>query len=268
MMENIFNPNKRYYPLGSGFGRAFENFRDAHILLWAALLAVIVVLINAMGLQTQANPKDLALAGTFCAGTIIAVLFQILISFKMVGAAMKKAGLKLAEPLPKMESWVVLQIRIAILEISSWYDKKLLAASIALLILAVLAGAITQTPQLMPLLLLPIYLIMFVNQVRLMFGNYYFLQGEGNDAQMPKKSYEFVQGQTMQVALPMIFIMALSIFVSLLYSAIPADGMMIFIHMFLMFIVSWLLAAFSAALMADVFKFFNQAQKKKPAKGE
>ncbi|MFH1095635.1 MAG: hypothetical protein V1728_05455 [Candidatus Micrarchaeota archaeon] len=213
---------RRYFDVIEGLKEAAARFRDKDVLRWTAiymvgeLLIMIAMFAAAIGAIVSSFSKGngaLALAGfsALLAGFVALVAFAMYAIPRAVRAAMKADGIKVAPKPPGVLEYFVFTVRLTLINLSCWYDKKLLAPSTALLAMAVLAAICALLAPALSYAVWVIAIVLFVFSLlagmtgilvhaeRTKFAVHMLLRGDGPESAMPLKSYGLVNGQTFEV---------------------------------------------------------------------
>ncbi len=211
----------RYFDVIEGLKEAAARFRDKSVLRWTAiymvgeLLIMFVMFAAAIGAIVSSFSKGngaLALAGfsALLAGFVALVAFAMYAIPRAVRAAMKANGIKVAPKPPGVLEYFVFTVRIALVNMFCWYDRKLLSPALALLALTALAAIIAfalnggVVPWIPAIVLAVLFFLAWlaaniVHAERTKFAVHMLLRGDGPESAMPLKSYGLVNGQTFEV---------------------------------------------------------------------
>ncbi|VVB56992.1 Uncharacterised protein [uncultured archaeon] len=294
-----------YYDVFEGMKKAWENWRDSELLKWVAiefaagigLLVVLGILLVAMigvdnlmsmagGSLRSNTPAMQALIGIllpFFGIAVLAFLVYGLVCFffltpRIMRAALAVNGAKVPAKLPSMVDWFMLHLRLFFINISCWYDKRLLMPAAVVLALAVMCAVIGFAAPaafvgaaIFGALALFCWMVgIIIHGIRTKFAAWMFLRGDGAEGKMPYTSYKLVHGQTLEVFLAyfifgIVFGLLAAVvgIVRILIRLVPCIGPVIDLVINLAF--SFFTQGFNMAITADIFLFFDKAGPAKPA---
>ncbi len=207
----------------------------------------------------------------FAVWLVLVTLWSLYTTMFMARAAMGLCGIYTPPKPQRLLDLFVLDIRTALLSIGCWYDKKLLVPAAVALALAVIAGAVgvimgnpsieSLAAPLGVLMVLLWALGAFVHAIRTTFACYLFFRGDGSEGGMPRKSYDLVAGQTLEVALAILAgsilvsaVIEVFKYVSVAAASIPLVGMAV--GLLVSILVSVLSVSFLVAYLTDIFGFY------------
>jgi len=258
-----------YYDFGRGLNYAISKFTDSEILKYSAFVAFITLIIGLSGLFVVENPL-LYMAIYLVAYALL--LFYVVPVF--VRKTMEKVGIKVGK-FPSLVDWFVMNIRMILVNVFCWYDKKLLTPAIICLVLAVLVLVLAITSiiefELGAMISFVIIMLMIavwavaitIHSIRTGFGQYLFLGKEINESEALKMSHNIIKGQTFQAFLPQIMIslvVAIPILIVVIASfvLIGQNDLVINVLTFLWTIPA---VAISMVFVTDMYKFFFENTK-------
>ncbi|MCL6088968.1 MAG: hypothetical protein M1530_02255 [Candidatus Marsarchaeota archaeon] len=242
---------------------------------------------RASGSQTASTQAAVrALAGVmvpFIAILLVLLLLYALACFfyfqpRIMRAALAAYGVKVPAKLPGMVDWLMLHIRLFFVNLACWYDKKLLVPAAAFIGLAIVfllvsfvAGAAAIGAFIFAALGFMCWLVAsIVHSIRTGFAPWMFLRGDGPEGKMPLASNGLVRGQTFEVFLSyfvfgiLFGLAAMGVaIVRVILSLIPCIGPIFDMVINLAFNI--FTQAYTNAVQADIFLFFDKSGPVKPA---
>lgn len=274
-----------YYDIVAGLKMSWQKFRNPDVLKWSLIISVLV---TAYAILQTFGRADAGLSLLLFGVLIVYLLIVIYCNQFLQRAAMKAVGVKTtAKPQPYL-NWLVLNIRVFLVNISSWYDKKLLLALVLGVVLSVsgllrlVAGGIDEPPQsfivslMMMLTGLAIWtIILTVQSARTRFAEYMYLRGDGKEGEMPRRSNERVVGQTFEVFLALflatllvngpVFVIGFVIeiiggFLNAFIGAgtLTSVTILVILVQVLVFPFQVVGTAMQFVILADIFRFYDQ----------
>jgi hypothetical protein len=208
---------------------------------------------------------------------ITSFLITLYVAIRLMFSSMNVIKHKKIGKNPLFIDWLVLNIRLAIVNTMCIYNMRMLIPASALLALSIIAfitSLLTKSLEsaifgLMCLLVAIIsWLIAFIiHYLRTRFAAYMLVRGDGKESVLPKMSYEKVVGKTWQVFCAMLvgygvlimFYVGVSIISIILAIWLLSIGLGIFsiISIFILMISAWVLSiSFWNIYAADMFFFF------------
>jgi len=276
------------YNVLGGLGISYKKFADKYLIGMSALYMVVSLLflgaiaafvgipLLEAGFAYNFNLGLDAMAG-IAVGAILLGLATMFLSMRVMRKGMQLAGVSVAK-MPKLIDWVMLSIRMYVVNISCWYDKRLLAPTVAAVLLgiaAVLAGAAGLGFALIGVGIFAWLLAVYAHKLRTCFSYYMMLAGMGKENVLPSKSHSAIQGNTFEVFLAsyllgqvvsfaMNIVQAIAMLLLFALGAIIVaggfgEGVILGIVAILMLVVVVflvLIEAFTMVYMAGVFAFF------------
>ena len=270
---------EKYFDIGAGIKFAVSQISNMEMLKLGALYAVLAVIPSYLMAMMYGNEYaygtqvNVANAGAMLLIGAVMILFGLFNFFyvlpRLMRAAIKANGMDVPQKVPGVIEWLMLHIRLFVVDITCWYDKKLLLPALVLLVLAV--ASIIVSPEIgIVVLLIAIFawiIGVIIHGIRTTFAQYLLLRGDGNEGQMPRKSFDTIKGQTVEVFIPQLifgvlaFAVAMGIaFAALFTSQIPIAGTTI--RYAITFVIEALLLTAGTAYAANMFKFFCTGQAK------
>ncbi len=213
-----------YFDVIAGLKDAWVKFKDKDVLRWTAIymvgelaimLGMFITLIGVIVFGASGKGDAVPLLVGFAvllaelAGLVAFAAYAIP---RTVRAAMKAQNIPLAKNPPSVLDYFVFSVRLTLVNLSCWYDRKLLAPALALLVLTVLAtfAAFVLNGGILPWIPAIVLASLFacawgaaalVHAERTKFAVHMYLRGDGTEREMPLKSYRLVHGQTFEVFL-------------------------------------------------------------------
>ncbi len=270
----------KIYDVIEGLKTALEKFRDPELVKWCLIETLLIGIPGvALSLLTKGSRANSLPSGVWA---LLLIAYGFLIGFmlldffvlrpRIIRAAMRISGVKMPPKLPGALDWFVLHIRIGLVNMFCWYDKKLLIPAVVLGVFALLAVAAGTFNAVAYGAAVAFFILaglawagaMLVHNMRTMFAPYMFLRGDGPDGQMPPKSACLVRGQTLETFLTMLIygiillVAYIPIFiVGLALSFVPIAGTLLREVFLLGF--SFVVAAISNVFLAGFFKYMDEA---------
>lgn len=268
-----------YFDVIGGMKASFANFRDKELLKWS-----VIYILGEMAAGVVDALIGLAIAGAFMLATngsisdmlnkspnlgIVGAIAGLWLVPRLMRAAMAANGISIGEKPPSVVDWFVLNVRRFFIDLTCWYDKKLLIPAAILIAIGAVAGVASLALPMVLIIALGILALglaawaiaMVVHSLRTNFCLYMFLRGDGKEGGMPRKSFDLVKGQTLQVFLAQflfVVILAIAFIIiaipMIVIAFVPCIGAVVDAIVLIVLVLA--LTAFSSAYWAGVFKFF------------
>lgn len=242
------------YPAINGLMFVYKNLRDKKLLLYSFLSSLVIFLIPLI------ISVFLVLRIFFQSAISIVVLSLVLLSliliFLNLNLRLFKRSLELAKITPTKISFfefLKFYIKYLLVNLTFWYEKKLLLLSIFLFLITLVSFFFTKLLFFYFLAISIIfYLIIFIlHSTRTYFSIFFFLLG---DSEPLKKSYYLVKGQTMEIFI------SVYAFASLLFYFFNTFIFLSFVFFIIYFIVAFVSLIFYILSLilfqTDMFLFY------------
>ncbi|MFA5108123.1 MAG: hypothetical protein WC492_01155 [Candidatus Micrarchaeia archaeon] len=268
---------KTYFDIIGGIKFAISQVGNMEMLKLGALYAFLAIIPSyGMAMITGSSRyAPYSQATTISPGASMAVLALGLVAVvlglfnffyvlpRIMRTAIKANGMGVPQKVPGVVEWFMLHLRLFAVDITCWYDKKLLIPTVVLLIIGIVAAfTFVEVGILFFMIAIFAWIIaMIIHGIRTTFSQYLLLRGDGHEGQMPRKSFDTIKGQTVEVFIPQFvfgviaFVVAMVIvFATVFTSMIPVVGTTI--EYIVMFALEAVMIAIGTSYMANMFKFF------------
>jgi hypothetical protein len=286
----------KWYDIKEGLAKAWKNWRYPELvkfvglsMLLAALMVVATIVLagiyvaslitsdlskgEVLDIETKLGTLLLVYVIAIIMGVVYAIINFFYFAPRIARAALKANGVKVPDKLPGMIDWLILHIRIAILNMACWYDKKLLIPAAIFLILGIFSWFIAPiTTMLFVVLTIISYMAAAaIHGIRIGFAPLMFLRGDGPENKMPKASENIVRGKTFQVALALFLV---SIIMAAIYFVLDTLKSQFLEGSIFTTIIGYLIifafvifrTCFESVINADIMLFYEALKKKEEAK--
>ncbi len=217
------------YDIISGMKFAFEGLHDKEVMQWMLLFALAAIAAAFVSGATTVLIPALIAADWILLGipltTIAAVVFSVLLGvayvlvwlffqYQFYRAGLRLAGYKPPANSPTCAQFVFVTIKMALVSLFSWYDKRVLAIVLLLYAITALwaaAGFFTNNGILLMVgagflafTVLVHYLGVFLHGIRALFAPLFYLKDGSYGGKAPSRSFALVKNRTFDVAIPLI----------------------------------------------------------------
>lgn len=267
------------YDIIKGFTFAFNRFLDPQILKWAAVLAfasgfidIIQGLVEDMGMYHPA--VTMGMAGIALLAVIPVIIVGLYTYPRLLREGLRIVGLKSSDKVPGVVDWAVFSIRMWFITTFCWYDKRfLIGLAIAIISFVMMIAGIVLMPGNSAMGILMILGIIgsvigmlvwmvgyYFHDIRLIFAPVMFVRGDGVDSSMPKRSWDFVKGMTVELFITLLLaglLVGMLLIIPLavgfgLYFVSGTLGTIVFV------VITFPIYSFSTILMADILRHLEE----------